>query len=87
VAGRAPGDHPWTAGVPAPIQAGKRWVVERTQAWMNGSGKRRRCPEKRATAVDVSLFLAAAAVVTRRLIQRARTRYRWDGRPTTRRLT
>jgi hypothetical protein len=32
------------------------------------------------------LFLAAAVVVTRCLIQRARTRYRWPGRPTTRRL-
>jgi len=25
-------------GVPAPLQMGKRWVVERTQAWMNGPG-------------------------------------------------
>ncbi|MBA2278798.1 MAG: IS5/IS1182 family transposase, partial [Chloroflexia bacterium] len=32
------------------------------------------------------LFLAAAFVVVRRLIQRARDRYRWPGRPTTRRL-
>jgi hypothetical protein len=23
-------------GVPAPIQAGKRWVIERTHSWMNG---------------------------------------------------
>lgn len=23
-------------GIPAPIQAGKRWVVERTHSWMNG---------------------------------------------------
>ncbi len=30
-------------GVPAPIQAGKRWVVERSHAWMNGYGKLRRC--------------------------------------------
>lgn len=75
------------AGVPAPLQVGKRWVVERTQAWMNGSGKLRRCTETAGAVVDVSLFLAAAFVVTRRLIQRARTRYRWPTRPTTRRLT
>lgn len=73
-------------GVPAPIQAGQRWVVERTQAWMNGYGKLRRCTEKTAAVVDFSLFLAAAFVVIRCLIQRARTRYRWPGRPTTRRL-
>ena len=72
-------------GVPAPLQAGKRWVVERTQAWMNGYGKLRRCTEKSGRVVDFYLFLAAAFVVTRRLIQRARSRYRWPNRPTTRR--
>ena len=73
-------------GEPAPLQAGKRWVVERTHAWMNGYGKLRRCTERRAAVVDFYLFLAAALVATRCLIQRARTRYRWDNRPTTRRL-
>lgn len=73
-------------GVPAPIQVGQRWVVERTQAWMNGFGKVRRCTEKTATVVTFYLFLAAAFVVTRCLIQRARRRYRWPNRPTTRRL-
>ncbi len=32
------------------------------------------------------LFLAAAITVIRQLINTARTRYRWDQRPTTRRL-
>ncbi len=73
-------------GVPAPLQVGKRWVVERTQSWMNGYGKLRRCTEQIKGVVDFYLFLAAAFVVTRCLIQRARTRYRWPGRPTTRRL-
>ena len=61
-------------------------MVERTQSWMNGYGKLRRCTEKRRPVVDFYLFLAAAIVVIRQLIHRARTRYRWDGRPTTRRL-
>jgi transposase len=74
------------SGVPAPLQAGSRWVVERTHAWMNGYGKLRRCTEQRAAVVDFYLFLAAALVVIRQLIQRARSRYRWPGRPTTRRL-
>ncbi len=73
-------------GVPAPVQAGARWVVERTHSWMNGYGKLRRCTEKRAAIVDFYLFLAAALVVLRQLIQRARLRYRWPARPTTRRL-
>jgi hypothetical protein len=73
-------------GVPAPIQAGSRWVVERTHSWMNGYGKLRRCTEKRRPVVAFYLFLAAALVVLRQLIQRARLRYRWPSRPTTRRL-
>jgi hypothetical protein len=73
-------------GVPAPIQAGSRWVVERAHSWMNGYGKLRRCTEKLRPVVDFYLFLAAALVVLRQLIQRARLRYRWDTRPTSRRL-
>lgn len=73
-------------GVPAPVQAGARWVVERAHAWMNGYGKLRRCTEKARAVVDFYLFLAAALVVVRQLIQRARARYRWPARPTTRRL-
>ena len=57
-----------------------------THQWMNGYGKLRRCTEKRRPVVDFYLFLAAALVVLRRLIQRARLRYRWPTRPTTRRL-
>jgi hypothetical protein len=73
-------------GIPAPRQAGTRWTVERTHSWMNGYGKLRRCTEKRRVIVAFYLFLAAALVVLRRLIQEARLRYRWPTRPTTRRL-
>lgn len=73
-------------GIPAPLQVGKRWVVERTQSWMNGYGKLRRCTERSGVVVDFYLFLAAALVVTRRLIQEAQARYRWPNQPTTRRL-
>jgi DDE family transposase len=73
-------------GRPAPIQAGKRWPVERTHSWMNGFGKLRRCTDKRKIVVEFYLYLAAALTVIRRLINRARTLYRWPTRPTTRRL-
>jgi transposase len=74
-------------GVPAPLQAGKRWVVERTNSWMNGYGKLRRCTERSGAVVDFYLYLAAAFVTVRALIREARQRYRWPGRPTARRLT
>jgi Transposase DDE domain len=73
-------------GVPAPVQAGSRWVVERAHQWMNGYGKLRRCTEKLRPVVDFYLFLAAALVVLRQLILRARRRFRWVSRPTSRRL-
>jgi len=56
--------------------------VERTHSWMNGYGKIRRCTEKRRVVAELYLYLT----VLRRLINEARTRYRWPTRPTTRRL-
>ena len=73
-------------GAPAPIQAGRRWPVERTHSWMNGYGKLRRMTDRDATIVAFYLYLAAAFVTVRALIQRARHRYRWDTRPATKRL-
>ena len=61
-------------GVPAPVQAGTRWVIERTHSWMNGYGKLRRCTERNTKIVDFYLYLAAALVTIRQLIQRARNR-------------
>jgi hypothetical protein len=73
-------------GIPAPIQVGKRWPVERTHSWMNGYGKLRRFTDKRKIIVEFYLYLAATLTVIRRLINRARSLYRWPARPTTRRL-
>ena len=53
---------------------------------MNGYGKLRRCTGRNAKVVDFYLYLAAALVTIRQLIQRACTRYRWDTRPATKRL-
>jgi len=49
-------------------------------------GKLRRFTDKRKVIVEFYLYLAAALTVIRRLINRARTLYRWPARPTTRRL-
>jgi hypothetical protein len=68
-------------GVPAPIQASRRWPVERTHAWANQYGKLRWCTERRRVVVEFWLALAAAAIVCGRLLRRAWSCYRWDGRP------
>lgn len=75
-----------TKGTPSPIQVGQRWVVERTHSWMNGYGKLRRTTDKQRRIVEFFVFLSAAITVIRRLINRARSHYRWPDRPTTRRL-
>lgn len=74
-------------GVPAPIRTGKRWVVEHIHPWMNGYGygKFRRRTERSGEVVD--FYLAAARVTPRMPICRATSRSRWNGRPTTRRLS
>jgi transposase len=70
-----------TRGMPAPIQAGRRWVIERTHAWGNQYGKLRWCTERRRLVVEFWLALASAAIVCGRLVRRAWTHYRWDSRP------
>jgi transposase len=70
-----------TRGVPAPVQAGRRWVIERTHAWGNQYGKLRWCTERRRIVVEFWLALAAAAIVCGRLVRRAWSCYRWDSRP------
>jgi transposase len=70
-----------TRGMPAPIQAGRRWVIERTHAWANQYGKLRWCTERRRLVVEFWLALASAVIVCGRLVRRAWTHYRWDSRP------
>jgi hypothetical protein len=70
-----------TRGVPAPIQASRRWPVERTHAWGNQYGKLRWCTERRQLVVAFWLALANAAVVCGRLVRRTWTCYRWRARP------
>jgi hypothetical protein len=68
-------------GEPAPIQVGKRGVVERTNSWLNDFGRLRRCTERRRACVDAYLALAAAIVTLRALRRAAWYLYRWDTRP------
>jgi transposase len=68
-------------GTPAPIQASKRWPVERTHAWGNNFGKLRWCTERRTPVVEFWLALAQAIITLGRLIRQAWTLYRWETRP------
>jgi transposase len=65
-----------------PLQAGARWVVERTNSWHNrGFKKLAICTERRARVIDAFIALANAVIITRRLLAEAWTTHRWDTRP------
>jgi len=68
-------------GKPAPLTAGKRWVVERTNAWTNAHKKRVWCTERRAAVIAFWIALSAVIIIVGRLIRQAWTRYRWEQRP------
>jgi transposase len=68
-------------GMPAPIAAGQRWVVERTNAWSNAHKKLVWCTERRATVVAFWIAFSAVIIIVGRLIRQAWTRYRWETRP------
>jgi len=68
-----------------PLQAGKRWVVERTNSWHNrGFKKLANCTERRTIVIEAFIALANAVIVLRRLLARAWDTYRWATRPTRR---
>jgi hypothetical protein len=71
-------------GDKAPIQAGQRWHVERTNAWHNAFNRLQRCYERRESVIDAYFDLADAAITVRSLIRQAWITHRWDGRPTRR---
>jgi transposase len=68
-------------GDKAPIQAGQRWHVERTNSWHNNFNRLQRCYERNEEVIDAFFDLADTIITLRRLIREAWTLYRWDGRP------
>src|SRR5215467_14419034 len=68
-------------GGKAPIQAGQRWHVERTNSWHNAFGRLQRCYERREEVIDAFFDLADTIITVRSLIRQAWTTYRWDDRP------
>jgi transposase len=72
-------------GNKAPVQAGQRWHVERTNAWHNAFNRLQRCYERREEVIDAFFDLADAIITVRSLMRQAWVTYRWDTRPAHRR--
>jgi transposase len=68
-------------GSKAPIQAGQRWHVERTNAWHNAFNRLQRCYERNEEVIDAFFDLADVIITVRSLIRQAWTLCRWDDRP------
>ena len=75
--------HDWQISTKGePLQAGARWVVERTNAWHNRGFKKLLVnTERRARVNDAFIALANAVILIRRLVRQAWTTHRWDARP------
>ena len=65
----------------APIQAGQRWHIERTNSWHNGFNRLQRCYERKEDVIDAFFDLADTIITVRSMIRQSWTLYRWHGRP------
>ena len=71
-------------GKSAPLQATKRWVVERTNSWSNAHKKLVWCTERRGRVVDFWVAFSNTIIIVGRLVREAWRRYRWETRPSRR---
>jgi transposase len=71
-------------GRPAPLNATRRWIVERTNSWQNAHKKLVWCTERRGRVVDFWMALSEVVIIVRRLVREGWIRYRWEGRPSRR---
>ncbi len=72
-------------GKPSPLAATNRWVVERTNSsWQNAHKKLVWCTERRSRVIDFWVSFSNVIIIVGRLLRKAWTRYRWDGRPSRR---
>jgi IS5 family transposase len=71
-------------GEPAPLKAGMRWVVERTNSWSNAHKKLLWCTERCGQVIDFWVAFSDVVIIVRRLVREGWRRYRWEGRPSRR---
>ena len=67
-------------GNPAPLKAGMRWVVERTNSWHNAHKKLVWCTEREGRVIDFWVAFSDVIIIVRRLIREGWIRYRWERR-------
>jgi transposase len=68
-------------GKSSPFAATNRWVVERTNSWQNAHKKLVWCTERRSRVIDFWVTFSNVIITVGRLVRKAWTRYRWEGRP------
>jgi transposase len=68
-------------GKPSPLGATNRWVVERTNSWQNAHKKLVWCTERRSRVIDFWLTFSNVIIIVGRLVRKAWTHFRWEGRP------
>ena len=71
-------------GKPAPLRAGLRWVVERTNSWSNAHKKLVWCTERCGRVIDFWVAFSEVVIIVRRLVREGWLRYRWECRPSRR---
>src|ERR671913_181156 len=65
----------------APLTAGLRWVVERTNSWHNAHKKLAWCTEREDRVIGFWISFSNVIIIVRRLIGQAWSHYRWEDRP------
>jgi transposase len=68
-------------GKPAPYWATNRWVVERTSSWHNAHKKLVWCTERVGRVIDFWISFSNVIIIVGRLVRKAWSGYRWEGRP------
>jgi hypothetical protein len=71
-------------GKRAPLTAGLRWVVERTNSWHNAHKKLVWCTERDGRVIDFWVAFSDVVISVRRLIWEGWMRYRWESWPSRR---
>jgi transposase len=71
-------------GKPSVLGATNRWVVERTNSWQNAHKKLVWCTERRSRVIDFWIAFSNVIIIVGRLLRKAWTHYRWEGRPSRR---
>jgi hypothetical protein len=72
-------------GKPSVLGATNCWVVEKTNSsWQNAHKKLAWCTERKGRVIDFWISFSNVIIIVGRLLRKAWTHYRWEGRPSRR---